>query len=309
MTEDLQNPVVSVIITSYNHAQYLPKSIESAINQTYKNIEVIVVDDGSTDETKIVAHGYNVIYIYQLNKGLSAARNTGILHSSGVFLVFLDADDWLLPAAIATNLKYFSKNKKAAFISGCYQLISETENKIWDVIKVVEENHYDQLLQENYIGMHATVMYAKWVFDSLQYDTSLKACEDYDLYLNIAKKHTVFHHINLVAVYRIHTSNLSANDALMLKAALTVLNKQKIAGLDTAKKTLLQKGNAHFQSYYTQKIYDKVTFGLKGKKAAEFNDIFTLWRYNKSLFRLYIKDKAAGFKNLLSLMYRTLRKK
>src|SRR5690606_9312317 len=86
---------VSVIIPCFNHAHYLSTALESVQDQDHEQIEIIVVDDGSTDNTKEVATKYpNVKYIYKANAGLPAARNTGIDHSTGKFIVFLDADDW-----------------------------------------------------------------------------------------------------------------------------------------------------------------------------------------------------------------------
>ena len=88
-------PKISVIICTYNHAQYIKKAIDSVLNQTYQDFEIIVVDDGSTDNTKnIVNHfGNSIKYIYQDNKGLASARNTGIHASKGEFVTFLDAED------------------------------------------------------------------------------------------------------------------------------------------------------------------------------------------------------------------------
>ena len=84
-----EDQFVSVIITSYNHARYLPESIESVLAQTYRHFEILVVDDGSTDNTQDVVSKYpEVRYIYKHNQGLSAARNTGIDHSKGSYLVF-----------------------------------------------------------------------------------------------------------------------------------------------------------------------------------------------------------------------------
>src|SRR5262245_20604446 len=96
-----RQPLVSVIIPCYNHAHYLGEAIESVLAQTVQDFEIIVVDDGSTDSTADVAARYpRVRYVRQNNQGLSAARNTGIKHGLGRFLVFLDADDLLLPGAL-----------------------------------------------------------------------------------------------------------------------------------------------------------------------------------------------------------------
>ena len=95
-TISIDQPLISVIIPCFNHAHFLPDAIKSVLNQSYKNTEIIVVDDGSSDNTNDVATSFpDVKYVYQTNQGLSAARNTGLKKSNGKYLVFLDADDFL----------------------------------------------------------------------------------------------------------------------------------------------------------------------------------------------------------------------
>ncbi|MEP7037537.1 MAG: glycosyltransferase, partial [Acidobacteriota bacterium] len=159
-------------------------AIESVLEQDYENLEVIVVDDGSTDDTMQVAKKYpNVKYVHQTNQGLSGARNTGIERSNGAYLIFLDADDWLLDDAVSVNLKHLKQNQEAAFVSGGYIKVNSYKQVIEKPERIVEENHYCQFLEGNYIGMHAAVIYRRWILEKFRFDTSLKACEDYDLYL------------------------------------------------------------------------------------------------------------------------------
>ena len=107
--------LVSVIIPSYNHGNFLSRAIDSVLSQTYRNVEIIVVDDGSSDNTKQVAESFpHVVYVYQHNQGLSAARNTGIDHSKGKYLLFLDADDWLSVDAIKKDLDILIEHPEAA---------------------------------------------------------------------------------------------------------------------------------------------------------------------------------------------------
>src|SRR3978361_1076097 len=112
-------PLITVVIPCFNHGRYLPDAIKSIQEQHYKNVEIIVVNDGSADDTEIVAKQFpGVIYIYQSNKGLSAARNTGIKKSNGSFLIFLDADDWLYGDSIDMNYRRLVAFPDAAFVSG-----------------------------------------------------------------------------------------------------------------------------------------------------------------------------------------------
>jgi glycosyltransferase involved in cell wall biosynthesis/SAM-dependent methyltransferase len=251
------NPLVSVIIPCYNHAQFLAEAIESVHQQTYRNIEIIVVDDGSKDNTKeIVGQFTDVKYIYQHNRGLSAARNTGIDHSKGEFLVFLDADDLLYPNAIEINIGYLLKNETLAFVSGWHDKVDEWKYPIaQDAQQVIESNHYLHLLMGNYIGMHAAVMYRRKVFDKFRYDTSLKACEDYNLYFDITRKYPVASHNTKMAAYRIHGVNMSANVPFMLKHVLFVLERQKPRLLSNEERQAFNLGKKIWKDYYSEKIY------------------------------------------------------
>jgi len=108
MTSTKNNPLVSVIIPVYNAELYLEESIRSALEQTYRPFEILVVDDGSTDGSGSIARKFKeqIIYIYQSNQGVAAARNQGINKSSGKFLTFLDADDLWKPKKLSIQMKY-----------------------------------------------------------------------------------------------------------------------------------------------------------------------------------------------------------
>ena len=125
-----ENPLVSVIIPSYNYAEYLSTTLNSVLAQRLEDIEVVLVDDGSTDATADVLKSYRdrIDYIYQEKAGLSAARNTGINNSTGEFILFLDADDILGPGSIASQVKYLQRNP-SAFVAVCEnKLFREKDN-------------------------------------------------------------------------------------------------------------------------------------------------------------------------------------
>jgi len=278
-------PLVSVIIPSFNHGKYLPDAIKSIWLQAYAAVEIIVVDDGSTDNTEeILSDIPGIKYIYQNNQGLSAARNTGIKNSKGDYMVFLDADDWLLEGAIKTNLDYLKQNTALAFVSGAHEKVFVDAGIIVDEIQPVSNEHYINLLQGNYIGMHATVMYRRWVFNEFFYDTNLRSCEDYDLYLSITRRHPVVHHTKKLAAYRLHGNNMSGDITMMLTTALLVLGRQKNNLHSLQEKMAFQKGQAIWKDYYCKLLYEKLVANDYNKKGG----FATLLNYHPALAVKYL---------------------
>ena len=313
-----EDRVFSVIITCYNHGQYLPDAINSILQQTDVNPEIIVVDDGSTDNTREVTLAFSTVkYVFQENQGLSAARNTGIDHSTGQYLVFLDADDWMLKRSLSTNLQYLREQPDAAFVSGAFTKVYQPSNRVEEIRSTVNENHYLRLLQGNYIGMHATVLYARWIFDHFRFDTSLRACEDYDIYLKIARKFKVIHHDHLTAAYRIHSSNMSSNAVMMLKSVEAVLNRHHDTLINKEEQLAYQQGVKNWKNYYNEVLYytllDVPYLGSRNKIVKE--GFKALWSNSKPLYAKYLirRPMRAGKKVVTkfgpSLVLRWLHKK
>jgi len=259
----MEASLVSVVIPCYNHSRFLPKSVNSVLQQNYPAIEIIVVDDGSSDNTREVTQSYPAVrYVYQTNQGLSAARNTGIKHSKGEFLIFLDADDWLFPGAIALNMAYLQRDERVAFVSGGHFKMFVDENQIKEEKVKVESEHYLRLLRGNYIGVPAAVLYRRWAFNNLLFDlTPPNSCADYDMFLNIARRYPVLHHTETIAAYRIHSSNMSSNIPSMLETVLKVLRLQKKNLKTDAERKALKSGEDIWKDYYCQELYKKVVTG------------------------------------------------
>jgi glycosyltransferase involved in cell wall biosynthesis len=253
------HPLISVIIPCYNHGAYLSEALASIRQQEYPTIEVVVVDDGSTDMTQDVVKSHPwVKYIYQVNQGLSAARNKGVMHSCGQYIVFLDADDWLLPNALTINAQYLRANPNLALVSGGHNKVFIVNGLVEKCIRKVSTNHYEHLLRGNYIGMPASVMFQRWVFDSFVHDTTLRASEDYDLYLRIARLHPVGHHNQLIAAYRLHASNMSSNVPLMLRTTLAVLARQHKHLQTNSEFQAYAQGCKNWKNYYCNLLYQKL---------------------------------------------------
>jgi glycosyltransferase involved in cell wall biosynthesis len=224
-----EDALVSIIIPCYNHAHWLEAAIATVAEQTYKNTEIVVVDDGSTDGTAIVCLKYEKVrYVRVERVGPSIARNIGVQCSKGDFIVFLDADDLLYPNAIELNLYYFTLYKQIAFVSGGHDRIDE-KGKYLPVHEAVVKSgdNYWALLQGNYIAMEGTVMYRRQVFFRWHFDPAVQTCEDYDLNLRVARYLPVFGHSGKVAAYRIHGENRSKDQKMMAASALSVLKKQE----------------------------------------------------------------------------------
>jgi glycosyltransferase involved in cell wall biosynthesis len=256
-TDDTFSALVSVVITCYNQGHFVDDAIGSVLGQTYSGFEIVVIDDGSTDHTAEVAARYPMIrYVHQRNVGLSAARNRGIRESRGAYIIFLDADDRLLPHAIEAGINALSQSPLCAFAFGSYRFIASDGSVVPEPEWEQEETDYRMLLRRNCIGMHATVMYRRSVFDQIgAFDTDLKACEDYELYLRIARQFPVCHHRFLVAEYRRHDSNMSNNAALMITAALAVIRLQKRHTRQNRDyKRAYGQGLRTFASYYAAQL-------------------------------------------------------
>jgi glycosyltransferase involved in cell wall biosynthesis len=224
--------LVTVVIPCYNQAHFVGEAIESVLSQSYRNFEVVVVDDGSTDNTSEVASRYGeegVRLIRQENRGLAGARNTGIRHSRGEFLVFLDADDRLLPDALEAGLRCFEAHPECALVAGHSRFI-DVDGLLRAEPRPPEpigSDLYTALLERKYFVIPGAVMYRRGVIESVgAFDTSLNATEDYDLYFRIAKKFPVYWHHEVVLEYRKHGASMTRKAGLMLQHTVVVLSRQ-----------------------------------------------------------------------------------
>jgi glycosyltransferase involved in cell wall biosynthesis len=196
--------------------------------QTYQPVEIIVVDDGSTDNSPLIAQNFPVRYIRQQNRGLTPTRNLGIQQSKGDYLVFLDADDRIRPEAIEAGLSLMLERPECAMVIGDHVFISPDGAHLRDSHKrCLSASHYEALLRSNFIEMISSVLFRRVVLEQVGgFDTALNVAEDYELYLRIARNHPICCHPSVVAEYRIHQTNASRNSELMLMMTIHVLKRQ-----------------------------------------------------------------------------------
>ena len=278
--------LVSVVIPTYNYARFLGEAIQSVVDQTYPSVEIIVVNDGSTDDpAAIVANFEAVGFITQQNQGLSAARNAGLAASRGELVVFLDADDRLLPDAIATGARLLADNPSLGFAAGYSRFISVDGMPLATVNRPVSREHepYVALLAHNSIRNPAAVVFRRLVLDAVGgFVSGHDACADLELYLRITRSFPVAFHEVTVAEYRRHGENMSDNAAVMLRQALEVLGQQRPHLVTAARRQALREGKrgirAHFGDLLVEQIRARVRNRSEWRRLVQ--DVAVLSRFD-----------------------------
>jgi glycosyltransferase involved in cell wall biosynthesis len=223
-------PRVSVIIPCFNQACYLGEAIESALAQRGPSLEIVVVDDGSSDATRSVAERFREVrYIQQDNRGTAVARNRGLGSSGGEFIVFLDADDRLLPGAVEIGVRGLDEHPDCGFAYGFVNVIRPDGSLFSRPDQdAVDHEHYLRLLRHNYIWTPGAVLYRREAVESAGgFRSRAGGCADLDLNLRISRSWPVCCHGETVLEYRDHTSSQSSNSAAMLRSAVRVRRAQR----------------------------------------------------------------------------------
>jgi glycosyltransferase involved in cell wall biosynthesis len=224
------NPLVSVIIPAYNQGPMLVRAIESALSQTYHNVEIIVVNDGSPDpithQTAAQFEG-RITYIERENGGVAAARNTGIEAARGELIALLDQDDVWLPHRLEVEVRALHAHPEVALVHSSYYLIDEAGHRT-GAAHLPEREWYalPDLLLDIPIAS-CTCLMPRWSLDEVGlFDPALAGSDDWDLELRLAASGYRFYCIREpLAEYRLHAANTSRNIGLMVRAGLGVLDK------------------------------------------------------------------------------------
>ncbi|HEY0670402.1 MAG TPA: glycosyltransferase, partial [Sphingobacteriaceae bacterium] len=245
---------ISVIIPCYNYGRYLGEAISSVKRQTHAFYEIIVVDDGSEDNTEEVCRSFpGVRYVKIPHSGVSIARNIGAAYSTGDYLVFLDADDILYPNALEINLYFFKFYPEVTLVCGAYDLINDKSEMMPNsaVPQQHKDDFYEALLSGNFIGMQSNVMYRRQLFPYFNFDSQLKSSEDYDLNLRISYDLPAFAHPQKIAAYRRHQHNASSESAKIHSAAIRVLSNQKSKLRTEYERKAFQEGLINWDKHYS----------------------------------------------------------
>lgn len=191
-------PKISVIIPVYNRAHTIRRAVESVLAQSHTDYELIVVDDGSTDNTRGVLEAYKsrVTYVYQENRERSAARNNGLRHASGKYVVFLDSDDWLLPTMLSVQSAYLDRHAHVGFVYG-YGVMAGLDGRVVEPPVLMgaplhpSRPAFVSLILESPV-LIVTAMVRRDSLDRVGYfDKTLAGTEDWDLWLRLSVHYAV----------------------------------------------------------------------------------------------------------------------
>lgn len=207
--------LVSVVVPAFNSAKYLSRCIQSALLQTYAPLEIIVVDDGSTDHTESVVRsfGKRIKYLRKQNGGPASARNLGIQHAVGDYIAFLDADDYWLPHKIKTQMDFFHQYPHYGLVHA-NTFINEPGKQLYPAfvnMRIPTGMIFADLFKDNLIN-NSTVMAKRSCIDEINgFDESRKliGIEDYELWLRLAVNNRIGYIHQIVAVYNVHGNNIS----------------------------------------------------------------------------------------------------
>jgi glycosyltransferase involved in cell wall biosynthesis len=286
-----EKALVSVVIPCWNQAHYLGEAIESVLSQRYPSLELVVVDDGSEDNSYEVAARYpGVRVVRQSNSGVAAARNRGLAESAGEYVVFLDADDRLLPQALEAGVRELSAHPEAAFAAGMPRDIGRDGRVVREARQpFVTRDHYLKLLEECFIWSGSSLVYRRPALEAVgAFNERLVAADDYELYLKLARDFPVVCHEEVVTEYRRHGSNTTRNAGLVLSSQIQVLNGQRRRLRDRAERAARRLGIRNTRAKQGEALVERVANAWRRREwNAVLRGLRTLARWDPGAFLRY----------------------
>ena len=224
--------MISVIIPNYNTSQYLKEAISSVYNSNIKEYEIIVVDDGSTDDylsvIKDFEHLQNFKFIRQNNAGLAAARNTGIKSAAGQYLVFLDSDDLIEEdkLQIQSNMLDENPNVDVVYSRSIFFIEDDPSKRISTLFPCPSGIILEKLLAGNFIHVNSAMVRSSAIEKVNNFDSDLRALEEWDLWLRMATEGSIFiFYDKILSSVRIRKKSMTSNKTLMYQTMVHVLEK------------------------------------------------------------------------------------
>ena len=227
-------PAVSVVIATYNRANYLAETIDSVLSQSFQKFELIVVDDGSTDETRrvVAPYGSRVSYLYQENRGPSAARNLGVRNASGRWISIQDSDDLCLPNHLETLYGYANKHPESGMVFANGSYLGGPAHDRKTIIPAAKSRRLaeqgvrlEDLFDKSIVRLQAALISKRCYNDVGGHDESLRISMDLDLTFRLISRYPVAYLDEVVFSYRRHSGNISGNQELRLLENIRVIER------------------------------------------------------------------------------------
>lgn len=280
--------MISIIIPTYNSAHMVCDTINSVLSSKEEDYEIIVVNDGSTDNTETVIASYlsdkRIKYIEQENKGLSGARNTGVLNAKGEYLVFLDADDIILPDKLTIQKNYLEENPDydIAYSNSEWFIEDDFENTRKVNFPVYTEHIINHLIFGNFIHVNSVMVRKDAIIKAGLFDEKLRELEDWDLWLRMALNGSKFGFTpGVYSKVRIRKGSMTSNQVRMNGTMVKVLEKtiNQIEKTKRSDKASLLVSACHAMAIYKlqanqRKSYLSFLFKTLNKQGIGFFPVF-----------------------------------
>jgi glycosyl transferase family 2 len=284
-------PLVSVVIPCWNQAHYLGEAIESVLAQSHPRLEIVVVDDGSRDNSFEVASRYPCVRaLRQPNSGVAIARNRGLAATVGEFVAFLDADDRLLPRALEVGVGVLSAQPQAAFAAGRPRDIGREGRVVREAAQpLVTRDHYLKLLEECFIWSGSSLVYRRSALEAVGgFNEQRVAADDYELYLKLARAFPVVCHEEVVTEYRRHGSNTTRSAGLVLSSQIQVLNGQRRHLRGGEERAARRLGIRNTRAKQGEALVERAANAWRRREwGAVFANLRTLARWDRGAFLRY----------------------
>lgn len=286
-------PLVSVVIPVYNNEETIEDTLKSILSQDYKNIEVIIVNDGSTDGTNDVLDQYRDIVkiINQTNAGSAVARTQGIKNAAGKYIAFIDADDLWVPWKISTQVRYLEQHTDIGMVFNSWIELHDQSDDLPQTppdsitLNTIEEENsgwlYTRLLMECVVHTSSVVLLKKICDEIGEFDANLRRGQDYDYWLRVSQVTKIIKLKSILSAYRIHSNNITKQvpqknfEAIILNNAIQKFGLSDQDGREISRYVMRERlGNSWknfcWQAYYAGQYSKSFYSGIKIVKYKPF---------------------------------------
>ncbi|NQN91012.1 glycosyltransferase family 2 protein [Streptococcus suis] len=289
-------PLISIIIPNFNRGHLLKEVLESVLNQTYQPLEIVVVDDASTDNSIAIIQNLqksipNLLLIQQeINSGANACRNLGVDHAKGEYIAFLDSDDYFLPDKLEKQLKVFNQYPEVGFVVTGFG--AKTVQVLPEGIIPLKETIF-----QNNLGGFSTLMVKKSLFLEVGgLDQSLPSCQDWDLFLKLLTVSKGYKVAEDLVIYEVQDDSISKNVSKVVQGYKIVSERARI--LNSSLELIPEPNLLAYQEYYLAMRY----FGLKEIKPTRRHLLQSIKTLPKPVPILYYIASLFGFSSLSYLL-------